>query len=304
MGKPLISVLLPVHNAAVTLTESVQSILCQSFRDFELILIDDGSTDGTRDAIDAFRDPRIRPVFHRYEAGFCASLNDGLRLAEGRYFCMMDAYSVAERDRLDLQFRFMERNPHADIAGSFCTLDPGGRVLRTETVHDAIRVRLLAGQVCCHPTLIVRGSSFGRYGLGYDGEYLLAGDYEFLARASRHCTVVNMPVPLLKYRLHPGRPAVKYDRVHRFFSRRVMLRQLEPFGIVPTVEQADLHFRLMKCLPLDEDLFEEAVVWVAELVAANRDLRILNARLAERFLFGKLEIARTSAEAPAKNYAQ
>lgn len=303
MGKPLISVLLPVHNAAGTLAESVQSILYQSFRDFELILIDDGSTDGTRDVTDAFRDSRIRPVFCRYEGGLCASLNAGLRLAEGRYICMMDAYSIAHRDRLEMQFRFMERNPHTDIAGSFCTLDPGDRVLRTGTIHDAIRVRLLARQVCCHPTLIVRGSLFARYDIRYDEEYLLAGDYEFLSRASRYCTIANMPVSLLKYRMHPDRPAVKHDRVYRFFSRRIMLRQLEPFGVVPSVEQADLHFRLMKCLPLDGDVFEEAGQWIAGLVAANRDLHVLNARLAERFFFGKLEIARASAGMSAKNYA-
>ena len=117
MTSPLVSVVLPVRNGAADLPKAIDTILAQTFTDFELIVVNDGSTDGTAAVLDAIRDPRVR-VVHQENMGLAAALNRGISLARGRYIARQDHDDWAKPTRLEKQVAFMEANPDCALVGT------------------------------------------------------------------------------------------------------------------------------------------------------------------------------------------
>ena len=117
MTSPLVSVVLPVRNGAGDLPKAIETILTQTFTDFELIVINDGSTDGTAAVLDAIRDPRLH-VVHQENAGLSWALNRGISLARGRYIARQDHDDWARPTRLEKQVAFMEANPDFALLGT------------------------------------------------------------------------------------------------------------------------------------------------------------------------------------------
>src|SRR5438876_5880154 len=115
---PEITVLLCVFNGADHLNEAIDSVLRQSFKDFELLIIDDGSTDGTPDIVKNVRDQRVRSIRHNTNRGLISRLNEGLDEAAGRYIARMDADDLCHRERLDRQFQFLESHREVGVLGT------------------------------------------------------------------------------------------------------------------------------------------------------------------------------------------
>ena len=118
MQIPGISVIMPVYNTGEYLGEAIQSILDQTFRDFELIIINDGSSDNSLKIIKSFKDTRIKFISNTSNRGNYPSRNEGISIARGKYICVMDADDIALKSRLERQYLFMERNPEIGLAGS------------------------------------------------------------------------------------------------------------------------------------------------------------------------------------------
>jgi glycosyltransferase involved in cell wall biosynthesis len=150
-----VTVLFPAFNAEKYLLEAIESILNQSFTKFELLIIDDGSTDSTLSIINGLNDSRIQLVKHTENKGLIFTLNEGLKLAKSKYVVRMDADDVALPDRLKVQVDFM--NLHSDIAaaGSYYQIIGKTGFQKMPTHNDAIKTHMLFHTAMAHPSMII-----------------------------------------------------------------------------------------------------------------------------------------------------
>ena len=205
---PAVSVLMPVRDAEAYLAEAVASILCQTFADFEFLIIDDGSADRTRQILRRFEvvDPRVR-VWERPATGFTKQLNFGLGLCRGEFVARMDGDDVAAPDRLRLQVEHLRRHPEAVVVGgAYDLIDSRGRLLRREwpaTDDAALQSHALDGQTpIAHPTALMRRSSVREVG-GYDESMRTGQDNDLWLRLGEVGELACVPAVVLGYRQHP-----------------------------------------------------------------------------------------------------
>jgi glycosyltransferase involved in cell wall biosynthesis len=203
-GTPAVSVVIPVRNALPFLDEAVTSILTQSFTDFELIVVDDGSTDGSLARVRTFADPRIR-IHSQPAIGIASALNAGIALAKAPLIARMDADDVALPDRLHRQVLLLRERPDIAAVGSgYRVIDRHGRPLRViipPADPDAIRQTLLESNCMAHPTVVMRRDTVVRAG-GYRDAFPFCEDYDLWMRLSENSLLANIPEPLLLYREH------------------------------------------------------------------------------------------------------
>jgi len=216
MTSPLVSVVMSVFNGERFLREAVESILGQTFRDFEFIVVEDGSTDRTASILDSYQksDPRIR-VYHQENQGLIESLNRGCLLAQGKYIARMDADDVALEDRLTRQVDFMEKHPHiAVLGGAVEWIDANGKSLgiqHTPVTDCEIKSELLRRNVFWHSTVLMLKEAFVSAG-GYRGAVVDAEDYDLWLRIAEHFPVANLEAVVLKYRIHPLQVSMRKRR--------------------------------------------------------------------------------------------
>lgn len=199
---PKVTVLLPVYNAQQYITESIDSILKQTFCDFELLIINDGSTDASCDIIKEYNDNRIRFIDNKQNRGLIAVLNQGLHLAKGTYIARMDADDIALPERLAKQIAFLDKEQEIGILGT--QIEHFGDT-KKKISHFPLKVGILdLLRNCCisHPTVMLRKSIFQQYQLYYSEEYGSSEDYELWSRAIHIMKIANLPEVLLKYRWH------------------------------------------------------------------------------------------------------
>lgn len=200
---PRVSVVLPVFNGEPYLGQAVQSILEQSFTDFELIAVDDGSTDRTADLLAAFqkKDARIR-VVRQERQGIVMALNRGCETATGQYIARMDADDVSLCNRLQVQVAFLDAHPHVDVLGTgYRHLD--GETLslphRNPRTHGLIEWRLCFYNCLCHPSVMMRREKVAELGF-YRSAYPHCEDYDLWIRACTRLRLANLDDVLLLYR--------------------------------------------------------------------------------------------------------
>jgi glycosyltransferase involved in cell wall biosynthesis len=273
MRAPCVSVLMPVYEGERYLDEAIQSILSQTFRDFELIVIDDGSTDGTPEIIERYRraDGRIR-AFEQANHGLAATLNRGLELAQGDYVARMDQDDISFPERLAIQVAFMNAHQQVGICGTWIeTFDPfSHKVLRLPTDDATIRSCLLFESVLPHPSVIMRREVLSKAGLFYDEDCMHAEDYDLWVRASRRTVLANVPEVMLKYRLHSQQVVRRYEAAKLASARLIRRGQLEYLGIVPTERELNLHQALsIWQLEAKFDFIDAAHAWLVKLKIAN-----------------------------------
>jgi len=207
---PVVSVIMPVHNGRAYLSEAIESILNQTFTDFEYLIIDDGSTDDSGRIIESYRtkDSRIRFVQFKANKGITAALNEGLRLARGRYIARMDADDISDPKRLKIQHEYLENNQDVCVvAGSFRNIDSEGRYL-SEVHHEFEISPEDSGKVphtisnlkhMCHPTVMFRNNTGMRY---REKAYFCEDKDLWLRCLSDGQKIVCLPHIVLSYRIH------------------------------------------------------------------------------------------------------
>jgi len=200
-------VLLPVHNGEPFLRASLESLLAQSFGDFELLVVDDGSTDASRAIAEGMRDPRVRVEVNPGHLGLVASLNRGLALARGELVARQDADDLSHPERLQLQRRFLDSHPEAALVGSEATvIDEGGRFvrrLRLPREHPSLRWWHLFDNGFVHSAVMFRASVV-RDGLGGYRRLPHCEDFDLWSRVLGVACAVNLPEPLVMRRVHGG----------------------------------------------------------------------------------------------------
>jgi GT2 family glycosyltransferase len=211
---PAISVLMPVYNAGRFLAPALESVLGQTFADFELIAIDDGSSDGSGKVLAdvAARDPRVRVISQR-NLGIVAALNRALELARAPLIARMDADDICRPDRFGKQVAYMEHHPEiAAVSGAMDVIDESDIYLRTDafpTLPDAIDSELLHRSCVCHPAVMARAAALRALG-GYRSNVQYAEDYDLWLRISEAGRIANLPDVLLSHRVHPTKTSDRH----------------------------------------------------------------------------------------------
>ncbi len=199
----LVSVIMPVYNGEKFIAEAVESILSQTFVNFEFIIINDGSTDNTASILRSYSDKRIY-ITQRENKGFAFSLNEAISISRGKYLARMDADDIAYEDRLQLQYDFMETHPEVGILGGQAdVIDKVGQitgVMRKPTSWANISKYIEYACPICHPTYFVKRAVYELTN-GYR-KMPPVEDYDFLLRAfEKKIVMANLPEKLIKYRL-------------------------------------------------------------------------------------------------------
>lgn len=198
MSAPAVTIGIPVYNAARTLPDAVRSVFAQSFKDWELLLVDDGSTDGTVDILAAIREPRVRSVSDGVHRGLVPRLNQMIELARGTYFARMDADDLMHPDRIRKQVEHMQAHPATEVIGTAaCVIDEHLRPYGIRGDRSPVEsVGIRAGFI--HPTVMAKTEWFRRH--GYDPLYPRAEDLELWCRADASTVCAQLPEALLFYR--------------------------------------------------------------------------------------------------------
>lgn len=237
---PLVSVVMPVYNAAPYLEESIHSILKQTYSNFEFIIFNDGSTDGSATIIAAAaaRDQRIVFV-DGPNRGLVAQLNHGLDKAQGVYLARMDADDIAPAERLAQQVAYLEANPAVGLCGGAVRMfGPGLNTLVHLPEDDAtIRYTLCWQNAFFHPAVTLRRSVLLTHGLRYREEYMTAEDYQLWCEMSRVTQLHNLPEVMLNYRVHPQQVTRVQSARGQQTTARIQEEQMAQLGIVLTSEE-------------------------------------------------------------------
>lgn len=230
---PKISVVMPAYNADRFISETIQSILDQSFNDFELIIIDDGSIDNTGRIIKSFEDQRIRYIKNPQNIGLAASLNIGIKEARGLYIARMDADDISTNDRLEKQASFLDHNPFVGIVGSsILEIDSKNRpirILKKPKSHILIKWSSLFSTPMYHPTIMARSDILKSH--HYDEHLSNSEDYELWSRLlfSTDIHFANFSEPLLNYRIYPESFTQTLNLDKRVLSAHNTIRNIDHY---------------------------------------------------------------------------
>lgn len=205
--KPEVSVVMPVYNGARYIREAIESILTQTYKSFELIIINDGSTDNSEEIILSYQDPRIVYLKNQVNSKICVTLNRGLDAAKGKYIARLDCDDIAMPERLEKQTQFLDEHQEIGIVGCDIILfgehqdDCYYQSLHTD---DDCKAGLLFNSCFAHPAVMIRRSLLEEHHLRYREEYKGLEDLELWWRLSSFTKFANLNEYLLRYRKHPG----------------------------------------------------------------------------------------------------
>jgi len=204
---PKITVLLPVYNGDKYLRESIESILKQTFNNFELIIINDGSTDNSLKIAKSFNDPRIKIINNKKNLGIIKSLNIGLSQAKGKYIARLDADDISLKNRLETQYSFLEKNKDIILIGGWAEIinDKGEYIRKKTPVTSFEQIKYWAmfiGNPFIHSSVFFRKDNIKSIG-GYSHNYKHVEDYDLYLRLIKNgYKIINLPEIFIKYRIH------------------------------------------------------------------------------------------------------
>ena len=274
------SVVLPVYNGEAYLDEALESVLDQTFTDWEVIAIDDGSRDASRSILERFAaaDSRVRILANETNEGISAALNRGWREARGVYIARLDADDVALPERFARQVAFLDAHPSVAAVGSAAIfIDGGGRrlsIARVPTSNRAIKATLPRHNCFNHPSMTLRRAALEAVG-GYRFDHV--EDYDLWLRLSERLDLANLSEPLILYRLHPDQVSLRVleDQVRRAIAVRAAARIRQSSGVDPLDGVDDLMPEVVAQLCPDGPeigaaLEPELLTWATILVELGR----------------------------------
>ena len=283
-----ISVVMPVYNTAIAiLKEAVDSILAQTFNDFEFIIIDDGSTEAVREYLDRLIDPRIKILHNETNIGITKSLNIGFRAAQGKYIARMDSDDVSLPTRFEKQVAFMESHPQVIACGTrwvYYGKKPEPPIIWMEN-RENLRVRLLfanCGPV--HPTAFFDREILVKHEILYDEQLIYSQDYGMWVTLVQYGDVCTLPETLLIFRNHQNRITKKHREQQiacdQITQRRLLMQLL---GDV-TDEEVDMHYTHSTGYYKDATITPQVANWYKRLISANKQKELYDKKLLRRHI--------------------
>ena len=203
MESPLVTVFMPMYNSEAYIREALESMMNQTYSHIEIIIVDDGSTDGSVEIVNSYQDSRIRLIRNKENKGIPYTRNVGLQAATGKYMAIMDADDISLPHRIERQVDYMEKNQGIDAIGSFYEIF-GGRFKRLfkpkNIAPDQMKIALLFSNYIGNPTAFIRLETLKKHDIRYNLDCFVAQDYEMWAQISKVGQLTILPEVLLKYR--------------------------------------------------------------------------------------------------------
>ncbi len=226
---PQISCVMPIFNGVIYLEEAIQSILGQSFSDFELLLIDDCSTDHSVAVMEKMSqlDSRIRILKNEVNLGLPATINLGIRNSKGEFVARMDQDDISEPTRFQKQFDFLRSHAEIDIVGSWWEYFPKSIVLKMPTDHCGIKMYSVLNNPMGHPTVLFRKKEVIEKVGFYDVTAFPVEDYEFWCRGLDRVQFANIGEVLLKYRIHEAQSSNQKSDKQQLLSKNLRIGQIK-----------------------------------------------------------------------------
>ncbi len=273
---PRVTVVMAVYNSAQFLREAVASVLAQTFRDFELIAVDDSSNDDSLSILQSFGDPRMRIIRHHTNMGPAASRNEALAAARGEFVAIMDADDLCAPIRLKRQVAFLDANPLVGLVGCgvYDNIDTNGAVLYTSYLpeNNGTIQRTIVERWCfLHPSIMFRRALLGLVG-GYRKAFEPADDHDFILRILEHCQAHNLWERLVSYRLNPkGLSVIAHQYINELGVAAMRLAQRRRSGQPEDLDAEMPHLLELKGRSKGPRGFAGAVQsWRNSMYAANR----------------------------------
>lgn len=290
MNSPMVSVLMPCYNGGKYIRAAMQSIMDQSLSDWELIIVNDASTDDSRSIIESFADERIRCISHTKNLGVVASRNRALKESNGRYLAIMDADDVARPDKLSRQVDFLEKNHRFGLVGSWAKIidkkgADTGRSWKLRAGPDKIKAELIFRNYFIHSAILVRKEAALRF--PYETGLEIGEDYKFVWDISRHWDVANLQEHLVSYRIHSSNITHKLG-LHRNCLLDMYQRIFSEIGLEATPEQLGLHINLRGNLKLVRDYPPTKYAeWLKRIRTLNADGNLAKPASLDRVIFSR-----------------
>jgi glycosyltransferase involved in cell wall biosynthesis len=279
MKSPEISIVMPVFNAANFLEATLRSILSQTFQDFELIIVDDGSTDKSREIVQSYSDDRIKLLTNDHNLGIVASRNKGCAAMSGRYYAPFDADDLAHPEKFQKQFDFLEQNPHIAMTG--CRVKkideqgrPVGKPWRLKAKPEKIPAIMLFRNYFVHSSLLIRRDAIpkGFYKTGFD----VVEDYMMCAQIAFNHRVFIYPEYLLNYR-------ISQQSAMRKNSRRMILQDTKMYRWLFSLLQIELSETELNCLlalkgrqrSFNKEMLGILEILLVKMIKQNQKIRLV-----------------------------
>ena len=308
---PKLSIILSVYNGEKYLHEAIDSILRQTFTDYEFIIINDGSTDNTKHLLEEYSDSRIR-LFHQRNIGLTRSLNKGLKIAKGGYIARQDADDISLPERLSREVDFLDQNPDVGLVGTHVAfIDKNGKeidVWKTPAEHEQIMKTFQNRNSFCHGAVMFRKECIKKVG-GYREKLLYAQDYDLWLRIAEQYKTANLGVVLYKNRrtsnsisrnklskqldfhlliqqLMKEREEKGYDSLEQVDTKNVVIELNKKYKIdLDEVKKFKSNLFLRKFAESIEscDLFDAIYLWLKAMIFEPRKWKI-------RLLYEKLNL--------------
>lgn len=278
--QPLVSILVPVYNSASFLPSLLASVRLQDYQHWELIFVDDLSTDGSREWLKeaSGKDSRLQVLYNARNLGPSATLNRAATISRGPLLARLDADDTMLPERISRQVAFMKKHVRVGLLGSFYqNVRPDGRRGKVETTPaldgDALRSSFLFFNPMGHSTVMFRREAFERIG-GYDETLRASLDYDVLARLSRATDCAVLPRALVNYLTHAENITTRAAKLQLENAMVIQRQLLEAYGFRVSEHQLEVHFRLhlYRDLPVgcaSVRLLREGRIWLRELQEQN-----------------------------------
>jgi len=271
-----VSVLMAAYNSANFIGEAIESILKQSYSSFELVIVNDGSTDHTDNIIQRYlHDKRIRYYKNNSNMGLVYTRNKLLGLASAEYIAIMDSDDIAHHDRLLKQYNYLLKNPSVGLVGSWVQpIDQKGQLTGMPWCSydspDRVSCSLLFQNFFANSSVLMRKAFIPKG--GYREGYPPAEDYDLWSRMLTKTQGYNLPEVLVYYRIHNENTSIVNGDLTRFNARRVIENQLAELGISPSQSSIDLHMVISSFEPneIKENRLSDIKLWLEHLYQTNK----------------------------------
>lgn len=281
--EPTVSIVMSVYNSENYLKEAIDSILNQTYNNYEFIIIDDASTDSSLDIVKSYNDKRIVLIINEVNIGLAASLNKGIGMAKGKYIARMDSDDISKNYRIYEQVKYLETHQDVLCYGSWARYfgDNMPRSLRLKhslhlydtfrvpLKHEDIKASLIFWTPFVHPTVMFNTQLLKKYNLLYNPSYRKAQDYELWSRLCFVGKCANTSKQLLNYRLTSGSAGAK-SHIEQQNARKTVVKNIirKIIGRDPKEQELDIHIRVIEREPFNEQEFSSVRNWFS-LLATN-----------------------------------
>ena len=276
----LVSVIMPVYNGEKYIAEAIDSILSQTFQDFELLIINDCSTDETISVIETYSDRRIRVIHNDSNLGLARVRNKGIENAKGKYIAWLDSDDISFDTRLEKQVNLLENNSRIGMCGTWVkTIGSAEHIWKYPTESETIKSTMLFYNCFATSSVILRKEILVQYLYLFDLDYPPAEDYDLWEKISRHCEVANIPEILTYYRLHSLQTTFSDEARKKQIESawKVQKRMLRSLNIFPNKKEKEIHLKIGLQSDFEfstrEDV-EDVYEWLLKVHTKNLEYKI------------------------------